>query len=213
MTRELHSGGYADHLRALLAILAAGGQQEIVRARLARDLGIAENTVDAYLRTATTMRLLLTLPSWGRSLRGRVTRRPKTSLNDTGFAAALTGFTEAHALSLGGRGYYGVLVEQFVTTQLHAQNSWSDQPYRMFHYRETDGLEVDIVLELADGRLVAIEVKSASELTPRAWRNLERFRERFADREIVGVCFHTGSRAWRVRGWLNLLPVTSLWQH
>ncbi|HMR48539.1 MAG TPA: DUF4143 domain-containing protein [Arachnia sp.] len=211
--RELHGGGYADHLQALLAILAMGGQQEIVRARVARELGIAENTVDAYLRTAHTMRLLAAVPPWGRNLRARVARRPKTSLNDTGFAAALTGFTEAQALSLGGREYYGVLVEQFVTAQLHAQRGWSDQAYRIYHYRETDGLEVDVVLELADGRLVAIEVKSASEVVPKAWRNLERFRERFAEREVVGVCFHAGPRAWRVRGWLNLLPVTSLWQH
>ena len=211
--RELHGGGYADHLQTLLAILAAGAQQEVVRARLARDVGVSENTVEAYLRTATTMRLLTTLLPWGRNLRGRVTRRPKTSLNDTGFTAALAGFTESHAMSLGGREYFGSLVEQFAAVELEKQRGWSEESYRLYHYRDTDGLEVDLVLELADGRLIAIEIKAASEVTAKAWRNLERFHERFADREVTGVCLYTGTRSWLLHGWLHVLPITALWQH
>ena len=53
-----------------------------------------------------------------RSLRSRVTRRPKVSLHDTGVAARLAGFTEATASSIGGREYYGALVEQFVALNL-----------------------------------------------------------------------------------------------
>lgn len=211
--RELHSGGYADHLRGLLGIIAAGAQQEVVKARLARELGVAEATIDAYLRTATAMRLLSTLPPWGRSLRGRVTRRSKTSLNDTGFAAGLAGFTEAHAMSLGGREYFGALVEQFVAIELEKQRGWSEESYRMYHFRDLDGLEVDLVLELSDGRLIAIEVKSASEVTGRAWRNLERFRERFSDRDVTGVCLYGGSRSWTLHEWLHVLPISTLWQH
>jgi predicted AAA+ superfamily ATPase len=211
--RDLHGGGYADHLQSLLAILAAGAQQEVVRVRLARDLGVSENTVEAYLRTATTMRLLTTLQPWGRNLRGRVTRRPKTSLNDTGFAAALTGFTASHALSLGGREYFGALVEQFVAIEFEKQREWSDESYRVYHYRDTDGLEVDLVVELADGRLIAVEVKAANEVDAKAWRNLERFHERFADRDVTGVCLYAGTRSWKLHGWLHVLPVTALWQH
>ncbi len=151
--------------------------------------------------------------SWGRNLRGRVTRRPKTSLNDTGFAAALTGFTESHALSLGGREYFGALVEQLAAVELEKQRGWSGESYRVYHYRDTDGLEVDLVLELADGRLIAIEVKAASDVNAKAWRGLERFHERFADRDVTGVCLYAGTRSWRLHGWLHLLPVTALWQH
>lgn len=211
--RELQGGGYAGHLRALLELVAAGAQQELVKARFARELGVSEGTLESYLRTATAMRLLTTLPPWGRNLRGRVVRKPKVSLNDAGFAAALTGFTEDHAMSLGGREYYGALVEQFVALEIEKQRGWSEQMYRMYHFRDLDGLEVDLVLELSDGRLIAIEVKSASEVTGRAWRNLERFRERFSDRDVTGVCFYAGERSWRLHDWLHILPITSLWQH
>lgn len=110
-----------------------------------------------------------------------------TSLNDTGFAAALAGFTTSHALSLGGREYFGALVEQLAAVELEKQCGWSGESYRVYHYRDTDGLEVDLVLELADGRLIAIEVKAASDVNAKAWRGLKRFRERFADRDVT-VC-------------------------
>ena len=211
--RELQNGGYADHIRQLLALIAAGGQGELVRAKLARSVGVAENTVDAYLRLATTMRLVSTLPSWGRSARGRVVRRPKVCLNDPGLSAFLTGFTAQHASSIGGREYYGALVEQFVALELEKQSGWSREPFRLFHFRDLDGLEVDIVIELADGRLLAIEVKSAASVTGKSWANLVRFKEMFADRDVTGVCLHGGTQSSRIQGWLYVLPITTLWQH
>lgn len=90
---------------------------------------------------------------------------------------------------------------------------WSDQSFRIYHYRDTDGLEVDIVIELADGSLIAIEVKAASQVTAKAWRNLERFRDRFEDRHVTAVCLYAGQRAWTLHGWLHILPITVLCQH
>lgn len=209
--RDLQQGGYAQHLRQLLGLLAAGGRQEPVRARLARELDVAEATVDSYLRLAATMRLTSTTPAWGRSYRGRAVRRPKISLNDTGLAAALAGFTVDHAMQIGGREYYGTLIEQFVALELEKQRAWSTVRYSLHHFRDPDGLEVDIVAELGDGRLLAIEVKTAASVGAGAWRGLKRFRERFADREVVGVCLHGGSQVATIKGWLHVLPVTALW--
>lgn len=100
-----------------------------------------------------------------------------------------------------------------MSAELAKQRVWSDQNYRIYHYRDTDGLEVDAVIELADGRLIALEVKAATDVTAKAWRNLERFRERFAERDVAGVCLYAGTRSWTLHGWLHVLPITALWQH
>ncbi|TBT82478.1 ATP-binding protein [Propioniciclava sinopodophylli] len=211
--RDLHRGGYPDHLRHLLTLLAAGGIQELVKAKTARTLGVAENTIDTYLRLAATMRLVASLPSWGRSQRGRVARRPKICLHDTGLSAALATFTTAHALTIGGREYYGALVEQFVALELAKQQAWSSTPYSLYHFRDLDGLEVDLIIEWADGRLLAIEVKSSTSITEKAWTNLIRFKDRFPDRHITGACLHAGTQTAVIGGWLHILPITALWQH
>lgn len=210
---ELATRGYSVSMRKLLELIAVGGQQEVVPAKVARTLGISPTTVDSYLRQTSVMRLITVLPPWTRSLRGRVARRPKIGLNDTGLSAALTQFTIEKALTLGGREYYGALVEQFVVQELAKQRTWSRERFSLYHYRELDGLEVDLIVELADGRLLAIEVKSSQSPTERSWRNLVRFRERVPDRDVTGVCFYTGTQVGRIADWLHLLPVTSLWEH
>lgn len=211
--RDLHQGGYSIHLRRLLNLVAAGGQQELAKAKSARALDIAEGTLNAYLRLAHTMRLVETLPAWGRSQRGRIVKRPKLSLNDTGLAASLTQFTPEQASTIGGREYYGSLVEQFVALELIKQSGWTSTRSALHHFRDLDGLEVDIVAELGNGGLVAIEVKSASSVNEKSWANLVRFKDRFADRNITGVCLHTGTQVARLNDWLHVLPITSLWQH
>ena len=57
--------------------MAAGGQSELLKARLARTIGGSENGVEAYVGLATTMRLLTVLPPWTRSPRGRIAGRQK----------------------------------------------------------------------------------------------------------------------------------------
>lgn len=114
---------------------------------------------------------------------------------------------------LGERELYGSLVEQFVALELTRQRTWSRERYELFHFRDPDGLEVDLVIELRDGRLLAIEVKCGHTVTEKAWRNLQRFRARFTDRDITGVVLHGGSDVARLHGWLHVLPISNLWRH
>ena len=211
--KELRQGGYADQLGALLRLIAAQGQSELVNAKIARSLGLAESTADIYLRLATTMRLVSRFPAWNRTPRGRLARRPKACLSDTGLAAALANFTAPMAISPGGREYYGALVEQFVALELAKQRAWTTRPFELYHFRDRDGLEVDLVIETFDGSLIAIEVKSTRTIAPKLWAGLAAFRERFFDRDVTGVLLHTGDTAAVQHGWLHVLPITALWQH
>ena len=102
---------------------------------------------------------------------------------------------------------------QFVALELVKQQAWSRTPYSLFHFRDLDGLEVDLIIELADGRLLAIEVKSSTSITEKAWTNLIRFKDRFPDRHITGACLHAGTQTAVIGGWLHILPITALWQH
>ncbi len=211
--RELHQGGYAAELSRLLSVIAAGGMAELVKAKVARDLGISESTADSYLRLMRTMRLLIEVPAWGRTARSRVVRRPKVALTDTGLSAHLAGIDSAAPDAPGIREYVGALVEQFVAVELLKQRGWSAQDFDLYHFRDQDGLEVDLLLELRDGRVGAIEVKSGQTITPKTWAGLERFRHRFPDRKVTGVVLHGGTESAALHGWLHVLPITALWQH
>ena len=55
------------------------------------------------------------------------------------------------------------MIETFVIAQLQAQSAVSGTRYRLSHLRERDGRrEVDVIAELAGGRVVGVEIKAAA---------------------------------------------------
>jgi len=46
--------------------------------------------------------------------------------------------------------------------ELARQATWSDARVDLFHYRTKDKVEVDVILENRQGKVVGIEVKAAS---------------------------------------------------
>ncbi len=46
--------------------------------------------------------------------------------------------------------------------ELAKQLTWSSITARLYHLRNSDGLEVDAIIESSDGRVVAVEVKASA---------------------------------------------------
>lgn len=60
----------------------------------------------------------------------------------------------------------GTILESFVAMELLRQTDWADRPAQLFHYRDKEHREVDVVIERHDGDIVGIEVKASA--TPSA---------------------------------------------
>lgn len=213
---ELAAGDFAEHLSALLRYLAAQGQSEFVKAKTARALGVSETALTSYLSLAERMYLIDSTPGWGIGFTNRSVKRPKVAIADSGLACFLAGLTVDKARTAGGAELFGAVLEGFVATQLRAQAAWSKERYTVHHFRERDR-EVDLLVELADSRLVLIEVKAAMSVDERAWRSLDAIAARLGDRVAARVLCYTGSRAITLnRGDgppLYVLPVATLWEH
>ena len=68
-----------------------------------------------------------------------------------------------------------------------------------------------MIAEAADGRFVAVEVKSAPLVDRTDARHLEWFRNRAPDDFVCGVVLHTGDRSYRLGDRLLALPISHLW--
>jgi predicted AAA+ superfamily ATPase len=89
----------------------------------------------------------------------RAVATPKLVLTDSGLAAHLTGMSLRHAGEP--TAPVGPLIETFVLGELTRQLTLTDQPVRLYHYRDRDQYEVDAVIESASGEVIACEVKAA----------------------------------------------------
>ena len=202
-----------DALTNMVRYLAATTSQELVIGGLSEKLGIDRSTVDRYYPWLETVFLVHRVPTWGRNLTARVVKRPKVYLADTGVAASLLG-KDSRALQRPTEPAAGPLFETFIVNELRKQLTWSETRVRLHYFRDRAGAEVDVVLEAADGRVVAIEIKSTSTPRPQDFRWLAFLRDRVdsAGGEFVaGIVLHTGERRLPFGDRLVALPAADVW--
>jgi uncharacterized protein len=192
---------------------AAGTAQTRNAAELGRDVGLGRDQAAAYLRLLELTYLTFELPAWSVNLTSRVAKRPKLHLVDSGLAAHLQGITaeQLRPTDPAGAARFGPLLETFVVTEVVKQLGWSSVAAQPFHYRTSDGVEVDLVLEAPDGRVVGIEIKAGSALTPGSTRGLRHLRDHLGDRFAAGLVVNTGSHVQQVDDRIWVAPVNGLW--
>jgi len=82
---------------------------------------------------------------------------------------------------------------------------------RVSHFRTRDGgHEVDLIVERADQRVAAIEVKLARAVADEQVRHLLWLRERLGDDLLDAVVITTGSEAYRRRDGIAVVPAALL---
>lgn len=210
--RELVNLTDPSRLMSLLRLLAANQAGELVKARFAQDAGIPATSINPYLDTIEALFLIDLLRPWTPNLTKRETGKPKASVVDSGLAARLSRITEQQLTPVDGASQHlGALMEGFVVGELRKQQGWSAEEYELFHYRTRDGLEVDVILEFADGQVLGIEVKSGATFRAEHFTGLRTLRDRLGDRFAGGIVLGTGNTGYRFADRLYGLPVSSLW--
>lgn len=210
---DVSRGLSADRLAAVLRLVAANQGGEIVQARLADELSIARSGIAAYLNALSTLYLTHDLPPWRANLTKREIGRHKVAVADSGLAARLSRLRSGQLLPLSAAPMLGAQLEAFVVAQLFAQQGWSSEDFEIFHFRDRDGLEVDIVLEFDDGLVFLLEVKASSTFRADHSRGIRALAEKLGDRFLGGAVLglSTDSRQLADRIWG--LPLSSLWTH
>ena len=106
----------------------------------------------------------------------------------------------------------GRLIETFVLAQIRPELELKGFKPRPYHLREKNGRhEIDLVVELSGGDIVAIEIKSSAAPTRGDARHLEWLRERLGERFLAGAVLHTGPRPFRLSERIFALPIASIW--
>lgn len=193
----------------LFRLLAARSASLLSRQRLAQDIGLSDKTVSHHLRALEDLMLVRLHPAWHSNLSRRGISTPKVYVTDTGMLASVLGIDArriGHDPTI-----RGMTFETFVAMELVKLSSWSDAAPRVFHYRDRDGREVDVLLERADGTIVGVEVKAAATARSADFRSLSYLREKLGDRFRCGVLLHAGALSLPFGDRLYALPISSLW--
>ncbi len=170
---------------------------------------LAQDTVHAYLDELSEVHLVESIRGFRPGQDHRETERERIFVADPSFIAAA--LPEIPELLMQNNDAFGRLVETFVTTELIRILGWSATSAQLFHWRENDRHEVDLVLERRDGSLVGIEIKAARSPTEAHTSGLRRFRERYQKRFVRGYVLHSGDTTTRFDDDIWALPFSALW--
>lgn len=177
------------------------------------DGGLTRHTVADYLAALERLFVVENQPAWAPHLRSRyiLRRAAKRHFVDPSLAvAALHATPEALLRDLS---LLGLLFESLVVRDLRVYAQASDG--RVVHYRDSDDLEIDAVVELADGRWAAFEIKLGGEkLIEEGVVGLKAFvkrvdTDRLGDPAVLGVITGTGYGYVRKDG-VHVIPAGSL---
>jgi predicted AAA+ superfamily ATPase len=132
------------------------------------------DTVGDYLRALERMFVIEDQPAWAPHLRSKWQLRssPKRHFTDPSMALAALRSTPERALNEDTR-YFGFLFESLTVRDLRIYAQAADAEVRQ--YRDNRGLEVDAVVQSADGRWAAFEVKLGTAWIDDAAENLKLF--------------------------------------
>jgi uncharacterized protein len=197
-------------LRRYLRALAANTAGSPTLKTLIDAAGIDRYTAVAYDTLLEQLLISESLPAWSSNRLSRLVRLPKRHLVDPAFIGPLLGVDARSVLRNGD--LLGRVLDSFVVAQLRADCEVSGLLPRLFHVRDANGRhEVDIVAELADGRVFGFEVKADAAPRPSAARHLYWLKDALGDRFAAGIVLHTGPRPWRIDDGIYAVPICALW--
>lgn len=199
-----------ENVERLLFVIAARSGALASFHGIATDLGVDTNTVRAHTKILEDLFLVRQLRPWHVNLGSRQIKSPKLHIVDSGLLAYLIGANERRITDDGD--VAGPLLESFVAMELLRQADWAQEPVSLFHYRDKQQREVDVVLERRSGEIVGVEVKAGATPAARDFAGLRYLRDKLGARFKAGVVLHTGADTLPFGDRLAAVPVSGLWR-
>ena len=171
-------------------LIAAATATLVNASRIARDVGVANDTIRRWLSVMATTFVAETIPPYWRNIRKRLVKSPKLHFVDSGLAASLLGvedWEQAQRLNLA-----GALTETWVFQHLRVFGATAARRTNLHHFRSHAGDECDFVVE-SNARLVPIEVKVAETPRPRDAAGLGAFLNLIPEEAPFGVLLYGGA--------------------
>lgn len=187
--RSLRQVGDLTQFQSFLRALAARSAQLISMSDLARDLGVAVNTVRAWLSVLETTYQVIILRPYYANIGKRLVKTPKVYFTDVGTLCHLAGLKDPQHAAQGPMG--GPLMETAVLSEITKALTHRGVDPRLYFWRTSAGSEVDIVVETGE-KLVPIEVKLSATPRPSMASSIKIFRKDFKDRVLPGYLIHPG---------------------
>lgn len=208
--RDLANIEGLTELPKLFSVLAARSGGLLNYADISRSVGIPQSSLKRYVALLEKLFLIEFLPAYSGNLTKRLTKSPKIFFSDSGLLAEMQGLKWPRIQQE--NSYAGLLAENFVFNEIVKQAGWNKTEVGMYHFRTTNDDEVDLILELPDGEIVGIEVKSGMSLQQDSFKGLRVLENSVGKKFKRGIVLYAGESAVAFGHNMFAVPIQSLWE-
>ena len=201
----------------LLQSLARNISTEVSLTALSKDTGGSDNELDDetiadYLSALERLMAVDNLPAWNTHIRSSdmLRKSPKRHFADPSMAVGALGLSVDKLTA--DLNYFGLLFESLTIRDLRIYADANGG--KAFHYRDSRGLEIDAVVEYADGTWGAFEIKLGIGAADAAADNLLKFAAKIdtdKTKAPAALTVITGNGfAYRRPDGINVVPISTL---
>lgn len=207
--REIAEVEKLDQMPRLLRVLANHSGQLTNFTQLGGQIGFDDKTTRKYVGILEQLFLVRRMEPWFRNRLKRLIKTPKLHFLDSGLLGVLLGATPERVAR--DRAIFGALLETFVFAEVLKQTSWADEDYSLYHYRDKDQDEVDLVIETGSGTLTGLEVKAGATVHADDFKGLRKLAGACGDDFKLGVVLYDGESLVPFGDRLLAAPISCLW--
>jgi predicted AAA+ superfamily ATPase len=178
--------------------------------QLGAQIGLDDKTVRRYLGVFEQLFLVRRLEPWHSNRLNRLIKTPKLHFLDSGLLAAMLGVTPERAST--DRTIFGALLETFVVSEVLKLATTSARQISIYHYRDKDKNEVDMVLEDDAAAVVGLEIKAAATIRPADFAGLRKLAGAAGKKFRIGMVLHDGDEVIAFEDKLFAAPLSCLWE-
>jgi predicted AAA+ superfamily ATPase len=170
-----------------LEVAAFSNTEMVVYKNIAQDCGIDHRTVKEYFEILQDTLIGYLIPGFAATKKRKAILAPKFYYFDVGVANYLSNRKNI----IQGTDAFGHAFEHFIIQEIIAYLSYHNSDNALTYWRTSSGYEVDAII--GDG-LVAIEIKSNSEVSSRHLKGLKAFKEDFPAARAMVVSMDKNKR-------------------
>jgi uncharacterized protein len=126
-------------------------------ADISKDAGVSTTAVSDWLDILTSLGFVYRVAPFYSNTNKRLIKSPKIYFCDSGLAARICGWSERSPLMASP--YAGALFENMVHSELVRLKDHEMLPWEIYFWRTKEQEEVDFLIDIGNGRFVAVEVK------------------------------------------------------
>jgi len=205
--RSLRQVGDLVVFQNFLRALAVRSGQLLNMADISRDLGVALNTIKAWLSVLVATHQVVILTPYFVNIGKRLIKTPKVYFTDTGtlcYLAGLSGPSQVLGGPLGGAVFEAAVVAEVYKTLANR----GEEP-RIHFWRTHKGEEVDLVVDRGDV-LVPMEAKATSTPKPSMAGGILAFQRAFGKKATAGFVVHSGTIRLPLSPGVTAIPFSDL---